>query len=44
MKREELKALGLEDSAIDKVMALHGQTVNGLNGQINTYKTQKQVG
>lgn len=41
MKREELKALGLEDSAIDKVMALHGQTVNGLNAQINSLNTEK---
>ncbi|UTB76374.1 hypothetical protein A4W74_06590 [Latilactobacillus curvatus] len=43
MKREELKALGLEDSAIDKVMALHGQTVNGLNAQINTLNTEKET-
>lgn len=43
MKREDLKALGLEDSAIDKVMALHGQTVNGLNAQINTLNTEKET-
>ncbi|XRJ96598.1 phage scaffolding protein [Latilactobacillus sakei] len=42
MKREDLKALGLEDSAIDKVMALHGQTVNGLNAQITTLNTEKE--
>lgn len=42
MKREELKALGLEDSAIDKVMALHGQTVNGLNAQIKGLETEKE--
>lgn len=27
MKREELKALGLEDEAIDKIMALHGKSL-----------------
>lgn len=27
MKREELKALGLEDEAIDKIMSLHGKSL-----------------
>ncbi len=50
MNREFLKGLGLEDDAIDKVMAEHGKTVNsikdkadsveGLEAQINDYKSQ----
>lgn len=30
MKREELKEIGLDEEAINKVMALHGKDVNGL--------------
>lgn len=41
MKREDLKALGLDDSAIDKVMALHGQSVNSLNAQITGLEAEK---
>lgn len=50
MNREELKALGLTDEQIDKVMAAHGKVVNatkdkadkvdGLESQIKDYKTQ----
>lgn len=50
MNREELKALGLTDEQIDKVMASHGKVVNdykdkaskveGLESQINDYKEQ----
>lgn len=47
MKREFLKSLGLSDEAIDKAMAEHGNSVNGLKSkvaeleeQINTYKQQ----
>lgn len=50
MNREELKALGLTEEQIDKVMASHGKVVNdykdkagkveGLESQINDYKEQ----
>ncbi|MCM3618744.1 phage scaffolding protein [Sutcliffiella horikoshii] len=50
MNREELKALGLTDEQIDKVMAAHGKVVNstkdkadkveGLESQLEDYKTQ----
>lgn len=50
MNREELKALGLTDEQIDKVMASHGKVVNsikekadkvdGLESQIEDYKKQ----
>ncbi|MBN6889907.1 archaellum component FlaC [Cytobacillus horneckiae] len=50
MNREELKALGLSDEQIDKVMAAHGKVVNdtkkkadevdGLKTQIDDYKKQ----
>lgn len=47
MKREDLKALGLEDEQIGSIMALHGQTVNELNGkltgaqqEVEQFKTQ----
>ncbi|GIO25172.1 phage scaffolding protein [Oceanobacillus sp. J11TS1] len=50
MNREELKALGLSDEQIDKVMAAHGKVVNdtkkkadevdGLKTQIDDYKQQ----
>lgn len=45
MKREVLKSFGLSDEVIDKIMAEHGNTVNGLKSkmteleeQITTYK------
>lgn len=40
MKREELKALGLEDEAIDKVMALHGKSVTESNTKVATAEQQ----
>lgn len=47
MKREDLKALGLNDEQIGSIMALHGQTVNELNGkltgaqqEVEQFKTQ----
>lgn len=50
MNREELKALGLSDEQIDKVMASHGKVVNsikdkadkveGLESQIEDYQQQ----
>lgn len=41
MKREDLKKLGLEDEAIESVMKLHGQTVNGLQEQVNTLQASE---
>lgn len=50
MTREELKALGLTDEQIDKVMASHGKSINdikekadkveGLESQVDDYKGQ----
>lgn len=47
MKRDVLKALGLSDEVIDKIMTEHGNSVNGLRAkqqdledQITTYKQQ----
>lgn len=34
MKREDLKALGLTDEQIEKVMGFHGTTVNDINGRL----------
>lgn len=34
MKREELKALGLEDDVVNQIMGLHGKTVHGLNSKL----------
>lgn len=39
MKREELKELDLTDEQIDEVMASHGRTVQSLNAQLDTTKT-----
>lgn len=36
MKREELKALGLTDEQIEKVMGLHGTTVTDLQNKLST--------
>ena len=41
MKREDLKKLGLEDEAIESVMKLHGQTVNGLQEQVTTLQASE---
>lgn len=41
MKREELKALGIEDATIDKVMALHGKTVTTLTSELNSAKSER---
>lgn len=40
MKREDLKTLGLEDAAIDSIMALHGKDIEGFKAQVSTSKTQ----
>ena len=49
MKREDLKALGLEDAAIDSIMKLHGSdieshktTINTLTTERDTFKTQAE--
>ena len=41
MNREFLKALGLEDEAIDKVMAEHGKTLNDTKNKLETVTTEK---
>ncbi|MFD1411511.1 phage scaffolding protein [Lapidilactobacillus gannanensis] len=41
MKREELKAAGLSDELIEKVMAMHGADINELKGQITQLETEK---
>lgn len=41
MNREFLKALGLEDEAIDKIMAEHGKTVNKTKEQLDTITTER---
>lgn len=40
MKREELKALGLEDDLVNQIMGLHGKTVNELNSKLTTAEQQ----
>lgn len=40
MKREELKSLGLDDTAIDAVMALHGKDIEAHKTQVSTSKAQ----
>lgn len=42
MKREDLKALGLSDEQIGSIMALHGQTVNELNGKLSSAQQEAQ--
>ena len=41
MKREELKALGLSEEIMDKVMSLHGTDINELKGKIKQLETEK---
>lgn len=40
MKREFLKAMGLTDEQIDKIMDEHGKTTNSLKTENETYKTE----
>lgn len=42
MKREDLKNLELSDEQVDKIMSLHGQSVNDLNGKVSTLEAEKQ--
>lgn len=41
MNREELKAMGLTDEQIDKVMAAHGKVVNTTKEQLDTVTTER---
>lgn len=41
MNREELKALGLSDEQIEKVMAAHGKVVNSTKEQLNAITTER---
>lgn len=41
MNREELKALGLTDEQIDKVMASHGKVINDTKEKLNTVRTER---
>lgn len=41
MNREELKAMGLSDEQIDKVMAAHGKVVNTTKEQLDTVTTER---
>jgi chromosome segregation ATPase len=41
MKREFIKGLGIEDDVVEKIMAEHGKTVQGLTDQIETLKTSE---
>lgn len=40
MKREFLKAMGITDEQIDKIMDEHGKTTNSLKTENETYKTE----
>lgn len=40
MKREDLKALGLEDTAIDSIMALHGKDIEAHKASVTTLQTE----
>jgi len=40
MKREDLKALGLEDSAVDSIMALHGKDIEGHKSKLTTAQAE----
>lgn len=42
MKRDDLKALGLTDEQIGSIMALHGQTVNELNGKVTAATSEAE--
>lgn len=41
MNREFLKGLGLEDDAIEKIMAEHGRTLNDTKNQLDTVTTER---
>lgn len=42
MTREELKALGLEDEVIEKIMTSHGKDIQKANAKAETYKADAQ--
>ncbi|EMF46277.1 hypothetical protein B481_2004 [Planococcus halocryophilus Or1] len=41
MKREFLKAMGLTDEQIDKIMSEHGTTVNTIKGERDNLATER---
>lgn len=41
MKREDIKALGISDENVDKIMALHGETVERQKSTITTLTTER---
>jgi len=43
MKREDLKALNLEDAVIDAVMALHGKSTEALKSNITTAQSETET-
>lgn len=43
LKREFLKELGLEDEAINKIMAEHGKTVEGSKSKLETFKSENEA-
>lgn len=43
MTREELKALGLEEEVIDKIMASHGKDIQNANAKAERYKADAQM-
>jgi chromosome segregation ATPase len=43
MKREDLKALGLEDAAIDAIMKFHGQDIETLKANNTTLLTERDT-
>lgn len=40
MKREDLKALGLEDGAVDSIMALHGKDIESHKAKVTTAQAE----
>ena len=43
MKREDLKALNLEDAAIDAIMKLHGEDINALKSNLTTATSEAET-
>lgn len=43
MTREELKAMGLEDEVIEKVMASHGKDIQSANAKAEKFKADAQL-
>ena len=43
MKRDELKKLGVEDEVIEKIMALHGKTIETKKSELEAMKTENET-